>query len=216
MNYVFITKAGRDACYLRIFSYRDPSNVCCCISSKSGSLVWWLHSLLWSKQRALVACFKLYCVNTMSDFVDFYYRMWFQLVNIFFYTWQVSLVRQIRCNLQLLFKWYTDWVKLAIKVVLSAMSYTWLIAELKLILTEVIIFLSNRESQVTLKFFFSCLVKLWVSRFLWLVFWFLFVVVWCVIWAFFFEKVKLLGLLIIWMFLAGKTIIMAKIINFNI
>lgn len=139
----------------------------------------------------------------------------------FFYTWQVSLVRQIRCNLQLLFKWYTDWVKLAIKVVLSAMSYTWLIAELKLILTEVTIFLFNKESQVTLKFFFSCLVKLWVSRFLWLVFWFLFVVFWCVIWGFFLRKLNFWGsslfecfwLVIQW---KSKTIIMAKIINFNI
>lgn len=37
----------------------------------------------WSKQRGLVACFKLCCASTVSDFVDFYYRIGFQLVSIF-------------------------------------------------------------------------------------------------------------------------------------
>lgn len=104
-----------------------------------------------------MVCFKLCCESTVSDFVDFYYRMWFQLVSIFFCTWQVSLVRQIRCNLQLLFKCYTNLSKLALKVVLSAMSCTWLIAEWKLVLTEVILFFFfslNKESQVALKYFF--------------------------------------------------------------
>jgi len=60
-------------------------------------------SSLWNKQRVLVRCSKLNCMSTMSDFVEFYYRIGFQLVNIFFSTWQVSL-REIRCNLQLFFK----------------------------------------------------------------------------------------------------------------